>query len=97
MYISTQYDGGKRVPHVRYFSVTFGLKLRKLQRSPQILSRDATRSAGIVVAPSILVRFSFRLLHCNEMACPYLSLCRSLRKDSQKKYDISSDILPKWQ
>ena len=66
---------GKHILHMGNFSLNFGLQLQKLQRSLQILSRDATRSAGIVTALSILVRFSIRLLHCGEMACPYLSLC----------------------
>ena len=41
--------------HVGYFSLNFGLKLQKLERTLQILSRDATRSVGFTLAPLILV------------------------------------------
>jgi hypothetical protein len=27
MYMSTQYDGGKHIPHVRYFSVIFWFEI----------------------------------------------------------------------
>lgn len=73
---------GANISHMYAILVWFfGLKLWELQRCPQILSRDATGSAGIVVARSISVHFSFRLSRCNKVACPYLLLCINMQKE----------------
>jgi hypothetical protein len=92
--LSTQFVGGTLSWLFNNFSLIFGPKLLKLWQCPQILSRDATDSAGISVAHSIIIAFSSCKVHCHHWVCPHDVRCMTKQQHWLKVSSaICSDAL----